>query len=99
MLVSKNPLPIIDFVAVEDESRREGTPELAQVLHSAPAAFVAPHFERAPAGDPNLDVVAFLQLKRLDHSGRQANCQTVSPLRNLHRPPWIYINNCISIET
>src|SRR5258708_29149353 len=42
-LVSKNALALIDVVAVEDESRREGTTELAQVLDSAPATFISAH--------------------------------------------------------
>jgi hypothetical protein len=61
------------FLAVEDEAGREGTPELAQVLHSAPATLIATDFERTFAGDPDLDVVAFFQFKCLDDGGGQAN--------------------------
>src|SRR5580700_12221667 len=96
MLVSKNALPLIDFVAVEDESRREGTTELAQVLHSAPATFVAAHFKGFLPGDANLDVVAFFQFQRLDHRSGQSNRQAVSPLRNLHRLSLDIHLDCIS---
>jgi hypothetical protein len=61
------------FLAVEDEAGREGTSELAQVLHSAPATFIAAYFERSFTSDANLDVVAFLQFKRLHDCGGQTN--------------------------
>jgi hypothetical protein len=62
------------FLAVEDEASREGPPELSQALDSAATTFIAADFERSCAGDSNFDIVAFLQFKRLDHGGRQANC-------------------------
>ena len=43
------------FLAVEDEARGEGTPELAQVLQSALATLIAGHFERAFAGHSNFE--------------------------------------------
>src|SRR5258708_31653844 len=46
------------FFAVEDESGRERTPELAQSLQGAFPAFVAADFQLAAARDTNLDVVA-----------------------------------------
>jgi hypothetical protein len=61
------------FFAVENESGREGTPELAQSLQSAPATLIAAYFEGFLASDPNLDIVAFFQLKRLDDCRRQTN--------------------------
>ncbi len=69
-----------------------GRRSLRRVLHSAPATFIAAHFKSFLAGDPNLDIVAFFQLKRLDDCGRQSNrpgcCPTSKPAQ---APPWIYI--------
>jgi hypothetical protein len=109
--VSKNALSLISlpsslfalassfmcFFAVEDESGREGTPELAQSLQSSLTALIAPDLEGTAADDSNLDIVALLELQRFDDSGWQADRQAVSPLGNLHSPPWIYISQCISI--
>jgi hypothetical protein len=69
MLVSKNALSFIRFVAVEDESRREGTTQLAEIFYGPFPAFVAADFQLAAAGDSNLDVVALFQLKSLDDCG------------------------------
>jgi hypothetical protein len=32
----------------------------------------------------NLDLVALLQLQRLDHDGRQTDGEAVAPFRNMH---------------
>src|ERR1700675_1072170 len=98
MLVSKNALPLIDVVAVEDKSCWQGALQLSQTLQRFFPAAVATHFKGFLPRDSNLDVVALFQCKRLYDCGRQANRKTISPLRNLHRPPWIYILNCISIR-
>src|ERR1700684_2114688 len=96
MFVSRNALALIRFLAVEDEPGGERTPQLSQTIKGPLPALIAAHFEDPAAGDSNLDSVAFLQFKRLDDGGGQTNCQAVSPLRNLHRPPQIYISYCIS---
>ncbi len=57
------------FLAVEDESCRERTPELAQILQRTLATLIAAHLERSLARDSNLNVVAFLQFERLNDSG------------------------------
>src|ERR1700674_4994794 len=96
MLVSKKALSGIRVGPVEDESWREGTPQLAQGIQRALTAMIAADLKGAAARHPNLDAVAFFQFKSLDDRGRQTNRQAVSPPRNLHRPPWIYVYNCIS---
>jgi hypothetical protein len=71
------------FLAIKDEARREGTPDLAQVLHGSLPALIAADIEGSFARDPNLYVVAFLQLKRFDDRGGQTNRQAVSPTSRL----------------
>jgi hypothetical protein len=66
IVVSRNALSLIRFLAVEDESGREGTTQLTQALQSALPTLVAADFELSAAGDSNLNAVAFLQFKRLD---------------------------------
>src|SRR5712671_6111724 len=85
------------FFAVEDKPSRQGTAQLPQAGERLLAGRVTAYAEGALVSDPNLYIVALFQFKRLDHCGWQANGQTVSPFRNLHRPPWIYIFHCISI--
>jgi hypothetical protein len=58
------------FLAVKNEARRKGTPELAQVLHGALPTLIAAHVEGSLASDLNLDIVAFLQFECLDYRCR-----------------------------
>jgi hypothetical protein len=56
-------------------------------------ALVAANFEDPVAYDPYLDLVAFLEIKRVNNGGRQPNGQTVAPFRHLHGSSlMIYIN-------
>jgi hypothetical protein len=55
-------------------------------------ALVAANFEDPVAYDPYLDLVAFLEIKRVNNGGRQPNGQTVAPFRHLHGSSLIYIN-------
>jgi hypothetical protein len=57
------------FLAVEDESRGERTPELAQVLQSALPDAIAVYFEDAVADESNLDAIALFQFQCF-HDGR-----------------------------
>src|SRR5258708_5650957 len=59
--VSRNALSLIRLLAVEDESRRKRTPQLAQRIQRALSAWIAADFEGAGARNSNLDAVAFLQ--------------------------------------
>src|SRR5258707_2409220 len=78
--VSRNALSLIRFLAVEDESGRKTTPQLAQVIKSAFTAPVASDFKSSAPSDPNLDAVAFFQFEGFDDRCRQTNRQAVSPL-------------------
>jgi hypothetical protein len=85
MSVSKKAfLPLIGFEPVEFESRGQGPPQLPDLLERPLGAWISPNFELAFAGDVYLDPVAFPQAQRLNYRGRQTDCQTISPLGDLH---------------
>jgi hypothetical protein len=58
----------------------ERTPKFPQSLDRCLPATIPANLEFPGAGYPYLDLVAFLQLQGLDHSGRQPDSKTVSPL-------------------
>src|SRR6266478_665849 len=99
MLVSKNALPGIRVGPVENESWRQWPPQFAQASERPLPALIAVHFEDPAIGNSNLDLVTLFQFERFNHRCGQAYGQAISPLRNLHRPPLIYILYCISIKT
>jgi hypothetical protein len=94
-LVSKK-LAGIGFVSVELEIGRktaaESTKTLQQFVTSGPTSNTEP----PSVSDMNFNLVAFLKLKRFDHSGRKADRETVSPFGDLHgNRPWIYVRYCV----
>src|SRR5918999_784887 len=86
-LVSRNALALIRLVPIEPEALRQRAPERAQPGKCLLTALVARDLETAHAGDHDLDVVALLQIERLDDHLGQANGEAVSPLRDLHAKP------------
>src|ERR1017187_656639 len=98
-LVSRNALSLIRFLAVEDESGRERTPYLAQIIQGALPALIAADFESAAPRDPNFDAVAFFQFERLDYRRGQADGQAVPPFRDSHGTSTDIHSYCISNAT
>src|SRR5260370_36007344 len=60
--VSRNALSLIRLLAVEDESWRKRTPQLAQGIQRALTALIAADSECAAARHSNLDALRFFQL-------------------------------------
>src|ERR1700722_12391144 len=85
-LVSKK-LAGIRLVSVEFEIGRKTAAEGAKT----PQQLVTPGFARNTelpgVGDMNFDLITFLEFKRLNHSGRKADRETVSPFSDLHASP------------
>jgi hypothetical protein len=77
-------LPGIRLVPVEFEVGGQAPAEGAQAFQQLLPAGLARDRERSGVGDVDFDLVAFLQLKRLDHGGRQANGEAVAPFGDLH---------------
>src|SRR5579864_9319169 len=75
-LVSRNSSGI-GFVPIELPVRRQRLAELADPCESAFAAAVAINPEHPLARHEHLDVVAFLQLQRLDYGGGKTQGQAV----------------------
>src|ERR1700688_479568 len=99
-LVSRNALSLIRFLAVEDESGRERSPQFAQTRQCPLSALIAAHLEGSALRHSDLDLIALFQLESVDHRRRQTHRQAIPPLRDLHgSPPWIYILHCISKPT
>jgi len=65
--------------AVEDKPGGQRTAQLAQAGERLLASRVAAYVEGTLASDPDLDIVAFLQLKRFDDRDGQTNREAVSP--------------------
>src|SRR5882762_9432700 len=70
-LVSKNTLPFMRRFAVEREPGWQRTSQLPQPLERPVAGAIATHLELARPGDPDLDLIALLQVERFDDGGRQ----------------------------
>jgi hypothetical protein len=66
--------------SIEGETGRKWAPQLPETLERVLAASVAGYFELASAGNNDLNLVAFLQVERLNDCGWQPYGQTVSPL-------------------
>src|SRR5450830_1929116 len=81
---SKNALSLIRLFTLEREACGERPAQLPQPLDGLFSGSIATHFELPSAGDPDLDLVAFSQLERLDHGGWKPDRQAVAPLRDLH---------------
>jgi hypothetical protein len=69
---------------VEGETGRKRTAEFTQAFEGRFPTAIATNLELPGAGDRHIDLVAFLQVKGIDHRGWQPNGETVSPLRYLH---------------
>jgi hypothetical protein len=63
---TRHSLPGIRVRAVENESGRQGAPQLTQASKSTLSALVAADFEDPAPSDANLDPVALSQIKRID---------------------------------
>jgi len=77
-------LPATRLVPVEMEIGRESASEGAQALEQGLPIGCARDHERARTGGMDLDVVALLQLERLDDGSGETNGQTVAPFADLH---------------
>src|SRR4029077_13876245 len=53
-------------------------------------ALIAAHFEDSFTSDANLDLVAFLEVERVDDRRRQPHRQAIAPFRYLHWTSLIY---------
>ena len=87
-------LPATRFIPVEMEVGRKPASEAAQALEQGLPVGCARDHERARTGGVDLDVVALLQLERLDDGGGQTHGQAVAPFGNLHTRytlSWMYI--------
>jgi hypothetical protein len=61
----------MDLFSIEREPRRQRPPQLPQAFKRLLPAAVAAHLELAIGGDPNLDLIALLELQRVDNRGRK----------------------------
>jgi hypothetical protein len=77
-------LPGIRPVPIEFEVGRKATAEPAQPLQQVLTAGLAGDDEFSRVGNMNFDLIAFRELKRLDHRGGKANRKTVAPFGDLH---------------
>jgi hypothetical protein len=77
--VSKKALTGIDLVSVKDESGGQRTAEFAQASERVTFALIAAHFEYPLTGDPNLDLVAFLEIESVNHGRGQPHRKAVPP--------------------
>jgi hypothetical protein len=57
----------ISLFPVKNKSSRQRTPELAQTGERPLLASITANLENPLAGDANLDLVAFLEIERVDH--------------------------------
>src|ERR1051326_611978 len=97
MLVSKKASTGICVSPIEDKPVGQRATKLAQRRQRPLSSLIAAHFKNAAARNSNLNLVTVLQPECLHNGGGKAYRQTVSPLRNLHRPlQLIYILYCIS---
>ena len=82
--MSKNASALIRFVAIKAEAGRQRPSQPAQSVQRLLPAAVALDQEGAVGGDADLDLVAFLQLQRLDDGRRQPHREAVAPFRHAH---------------
>jgi hypothetical protein len=81
--VSKK-LPGIRFVPVEFEIGRKTAAKGAKALQQFPTPGLPRNAKPAGIGYMQLNLIAFLQLKRFDHACGKADSETVSPFADLH---------------
>jgi len=80
-------LPGIRLVPVEPEIGWQATTVGAQRGHQFLAPRLARNAEFPRALDMDVDLVALLELERLDHDSRNANRETVAPFGDLRGDP------------
>jgi hypothetical protein len=88
------------FESIELEIRGKPAAIFPESAQQFPRIGFFPDFEDTIARDLDFDFVAFLEIKRLDDGGGQANRQAVPPFCNLHRKlrsKGIYKLHCISM--
>src|SRR6266849_2240054 len=91
-LVSKKVLAAgIGLFAIKNKSGRERTAEFAQASEGLGLALVAAYLEHPLTSDANLDLVAFFEFERVNHSRGQTHRQAIAPFGYLHGPSMIYI--------
>jgi hypothetical protein len=77
----------IRLVSIELEVSGKPAAEGAETLQQLIAPGLPRDAKLAGVSDMDFDLVALLELKRFDHSGRKANGETVSPFGDLHATP------------
>src|SRR5438477_12632375 len=86
------------IVSFEHKSWSQRPPQFAQTSQCPLPALIVAHFKCASMRNSDFDVVALFQFQCVDHCSGQPHSQAVSPFCNLHKSPWIYIADCISIS-
>src|SRR6185437_4117871 len=74
----------VGFVPIELPAGREFDGKRLDALQRAFPAAIELDVERTPACDSDVDLVAFLQLQRLDDRSGKPDGKAVTPFRNLH---------------
>jgi hypothetical protein len=74
----------IRLVSVEFEIGRKSAAEGAKTPQQLVTPRLARDIELPAAGDMDFDLITFFEPERLDHSGRKADRETVSPFGDLH---------------
>src|SRR5262249_55410359 len=77
----------VRLVAVELPVGRQRDRKLPDALHRALSATVKRDIKSALAGDADLDLVALLQLQRLDNHSGKPDGKAVAPFTNSHDRP------------
>ena len=84
-MVSKNFLAaLIGLQSINAEISRHAAAELSQTRKQLAIPGLPGDLESTTPDDLDLDIVALLQIERLDRSRRQAYRQTVAPFRDSH---------------
>jgi hypothetical protein len=85
-LVSKK-LAGIRLVPIEFEIGRETAAETAKARQKLSTSWLPRDPELPGVCDIYLNLIAFLELERVDNRGRKADSETVSPFADLHDMP------------
>jgi hypothetical protein len=81
--VSKK-LPGIRLVSIELEINREATAECAKTLQQVRPSGLTRDTKLPGIGDMDFDLIAFLQLKRLNYGRRKTHGKAIAPFCDLH---------------
>src|SRR3954451_9991446 len=90
-MLSRRTSALIRLITAEMEAGRQSPVQCLHLLDCLVADAVVTCTKGAGAGDFNLDVIAFLQAKRLYDRGGQPDGQAVAPFSGPHRQLLIYI--------